>query len=141
MCVLLPGHISSRLYNCTGKKIHSLRIKFMFRKTFLMTFLIKKVKFHLPKFPPYFGKFTCFSPYFTCYNVTTTTEQFTFFNCKFDFTTAEIAISYTLKYSLSVADTVSTCMYHFLCSYFKGLESISFQFLKHARKYVAHTVQ
>jgi len=33
----------------------------------------------------------------TSYKVTTTAAQFTFFKCKFDFTTAEIVISYTLK--------------------------------------------
>jgi len=32
---------------------------------------------------------------------TTTTAQFSFFNCKFDFTTAEIVISYMLKYALT----------------------------------------
>jgi len=32
--------------------------------------------------------------------VTTTTAQFTFYNCKFHFTTAEIVISCTLKYAL-----------------------------------------
>jgi len=32
--------------------------------------------------------------------VTTTTAQFTFYNCKLHFTTPEIVISYTLKYAL-----------------------------------------
>jgi len=35
--------------------------------------------------------------------VTITTAQFAFFNCKFDFTTADIVISNTLKYVLFYA--------------------------------------
>ena len=40
----------------------------------------------------------CFDPH--TYKVTTTTAQFTFYNCKLHFITAEIVISFTLKYAL-----------------------------------------
>src|SRR6218665_1354184 len=48
------------------------------------------------------SKFLLFSPVFDphTYKVTTTIAQFTFYNCKLHFTTAEIVISYTLKYAL-----------------------------------------
>src|SRR6218665_1773664 len=65
-------------YNCTPQ--------------FLMTFS--------PSFPRNFSFFSpVFDPY--TYKVTTTTAQFTFYNCKLHFTTAEIVISYTLKYALA----------------------------------------
>ena len=59
-----------------------------------------------PYISPLFREIYVFSPYFTWFSfshqllITTTTAQFTFFNCKFDFTTAEIVTSYTFKYAL-----------------------------------------
>ena len=48
------------------------------------------------------SEFVVFAPIFApaSLKVTTTTAQLTFLNCKFDFTNAEIVISYTLKYAL-----------------------------------------
>ena len=48
-------------------------------------------------------KFVCFRSSHLqsySYNFTITTAQFTFYSCKWHFTTAEIVISYTLKYAL-----------------------------------------
>src|SRR6218665_1469978 len=60
---------------------------------FLMTFF--------PSFPPNSSFFTpVFHPHTYTVTTTTTTAQFTFYNCKLHFTTAEIVISYTLKYAL-----------------------------------------
>src|SRR6218665_307798 len=46
-------------------------------------------------------KYLVFHPFFDShtYKITTTTAQFTFYDCKLHFTTAEIVISYTLKYA------------------------------------------
>jgi len=136
-----PGHILSRVYNCTGsKKFPTLPF---WKKTFSSDKISDdffshslrisiKVNFNLPKFLTtfYFSpmpvsqlqvqKYNCtpkflmnffrhslkmfrFSPLFSTYKVTTTTAQFTFYNCKWHLTTAEIVISYTLKYALTGA--------------------------------------
>jgi len=79
-CSLMPKPAS-----CKYKKFNG-------TPTFLMTFFrhsLKSCPFH-----------PCFNPH-TC-KVTTTTSQFTFYNCKWYFTTAEIVISYTLIYALDL---------------------------------------
>ena len=58
-----------------------------------------------------------FHPFFDShtYKITTTTAQFTFYNCKLHFTIAEIVISYMLKYAL-------ICCY--LCVIFAVVNSV-----------------
>jgi len=61
-------------------------------------------------------KFVVFTSVFHphTYKVITTTAQFTFYNCKWHFTTAEIVISYTLKYALLLACVRSISFVSFL---------------------------
>ena len=76
--------VPSYKYNCTPKCFES---------------FLWNLSFFTPVFDPH------------TYKVTTTTAQFTFHNCKWHFTTAEIVISYTLKYALQERIHLATPKY------------------------------
>jgi len=66
-----------------------------------------------------------FTPVFNphTYKVTTTTAQFTFYNCKWHLTTAEIVISYTLKYALLSLKVF--CRSVFICLWRQHIRPVS----------------
>src|SRR6218665_169702 len=97
------GHILRRVFNCTKRlDFNSLprKISYDLLKQIVTTFTFTKI-FDDPFLVIYTRNFLFLPRFFgpPSYKGTTTTAQFTLYNCKFDFTTAEIVTIYTLKYA------------------------------------------
>src|SRR6218665_3646222 len=84
-------------YNVTTAELQLHKKNYISSKISANLFLIGQSQFLI--FCSLFVTFThIFAP--ATYKVTTTTSKFTFYNCTFHFTTAEIVISYTLNYAM-----------------------------------------